>query len=54
MRGRVQLVALAARGAESEDFREKLEELQEEFERLTGEALILEQTVSANIAELLG
>ena len=31
-------VGATAREAEAEDFREKLEELQEEFERLTGEA----------------
>ena len=31
-------VGATARDVEDEDFREKLEELQEEFERLTGEA----------------
>jgi type I restriction enzyme M protein len=46
-------VGATAREAETEDFREKLEELQEEFELLSGEALILEQSVSTNIAELL-
>ena len=35
-------VGATAREADAEDFREKLEELQEEFERLTGEARELE------------
>ena len=47
-------VGATARQAEAEDFREKLEELQEEFERLTGEALLLERDISFNVAELLG
>jgi type I restriction enzyme M protein len=47
-------VGASARESAAEDFRERLEALQEEFERLTGDALILEQTVSGNIAELLG
>jgi type I restriction enzyme M protein len=47
-------VGATTREIEAEDFREKLEELQEEFERLTGEALDLERAVSDNVAELLG
>jgi type I restriction enzyme M protein len=46
-------VGATAREIEIEDFREKLEELQEEFERLTGEARVLENQVTANAAELL-
>ena len=45
-------VGATAREAESEDFREKLEELQEEFERLTGEARELETAISLNVAEV--
>jgi type I restriction enzyme M protein len=46
-------VGASAREGEAEDYRERLEELQEEFERLTGEARELEQTVAANVADLL-
>jgi type I restriction enzyme M protein len=46
-------VGATAREAEAEDFREQLEELQEEFERLTGEARELEATISLNVARLL-
>jgi len=46
-------VGATAREGESEDFREKLEELQEEFERLTGEARELEAQIGENLAGLL-
>jgi type I restriction enzyme M protein len=46
-------VGATAREIEIEDFREKLEELQEKFERLTGETRVLENQVTANAAELL-
>jgi len=46
-------VGATAREAEAEDFRETLENLQEKFEKLAGEARIIEATVSRNIAELL-
>ncbi|MBG0810809.1 SAM-dependent DNA methyltransferase [Methylosinus sp. H3A] len=46
-------VGASAREAETEDFREKLEELQEEFERLTGEARELETLIASNVAELM-
>jgi type I restriction enzyme M protein len=46
-------VGATAREVETEDFREKLEELQEEFERLTGEARVLENEVAVNVAGLL-
>ena len=46
-------VGLTAREAEGEDFREKLEELQEEFERLTGEAQLLSKAIAENLAGLL-
>ena len=39
--------------AEDEDFREKLEELQEELERLNGEAADLQERIALNLAELL-
>ena len=42
-------VGATAREADAEDFREKLEELQEEFERLTGEARALEDQIDANL-----
>ncbi len=40
-------VGATAREADAEDFREKLEELQEEFERLTGEARELEAVIAS-------
>ena len=46
-------VGATAREMEAEDFREKLEELQEEFERLTGEARELEEDIGANVAQVL-
>ncbi len=45
-------VGATARGADAEDFREKLEELQEEFERLTGEARELEARIGVNFVNL--
>src|SRR5208337_1001000 len=46
-------VGATARDAETEDFREKLEELQEEFERLTGEARVFEGVIAQNFSDLL-
>ena len=46
-------VGATARDGDGEDFRDKLEELQEEFERLTGEARELESLVSVNASQLL-
>jgi type I restriction enzyme M protein len=46
-------VGATAREVEAEDFREKLEELQEEFERLTGEARELEDKIGSNLAALV-
>lgn len=46
-------VGATAREIEAEDFREKLEKLQEEFERLTGEARGLEREVGSSIADML-
>ncbi|MBV8107198.1 MAG: SAM-dependent DNA methyltransferase [Hyphomicrobiales bacterium] len=46
-------VGATAREMEAEDFREKLEELQEEFERLTAEARTFEVEIEQNLAELL-
>jgi type I restriction enzyme M protein len=45
-------VGATAREAETEDFREKLEELQEEFERLNIEAQSLQDVISFNLAAL--
>ena len=45
-------VGATAREAESEDFREKLEGLQEEFERLNIEARSLQETISLNLSAL--
>ena len=47
-------VGASARELEAEDFREKLEELQEEFERLAGEARTLESQIGGNLSDLLG
>ena len=47
-------VGATARDGNGEDFREKLEELQEEFERLTGEAVSLSGQVGMNASELIG
>jgi type I restriction enzyme M protein len=46
-------VGATAREIEAEDFREKLEELQEEFERLTLHARELEGIISANASNLV-
>ena len=46
-------VGASAREIEAEDFREKLEELQEEFERLTGDARALESVIGRVVAELV-
>ncbi|HEU4959089.1 MAG TPA: class I SAM-dependent DNA methyltransferase [Sphingomonas sp.] len=46
-------VGVAEGEADDEDFREKLEELQEELERLNGEAAVLQERIAANVAELL-
>ena len=46
-------VGATAREAETEDFREKLEELQEEFERLSGEARIFENAIGRNLTSVL-
>jgi type I restriction enzyme M protein len=46
-------VGVAPGGADDEDFRERLEELQEELERLTGEAGLLQSRIAQNVAELL-
>jgi type I restriction enzyme M protein len=46
-------VGASAREIEAEDFREKLEELQEEFERLTGDARTLESVIGRVVAELV-
>jgi type I restriction enzyme M protein len=46
-------VGVAEGEADDEDFREKLEELQEELERLNGEAALLQEQIAANVAELL-
>jgi type I restriction enzyme M protein len=45
-------VGATAREIEAEDFREKLEELQEEFERLNIEARSLQETISFNLSAL--
>jgi type I restriction enzyme M protein len=39
--------------ADDEDFRDRLEELQEELEHLNGEAALLQSRIAQNIAELL-
>lgn len=46
-------VGIAARAADGFDFAERLEELNEELERLNGEARVLEERISQNIAALL-
>jgi type I restriction enzyme M protein len=46
-------VGASAREANAEDFREKLEELQEEFEKLTAEARVLETAVGSALAHVL-
>jgi type I restriction enzyme M protein len=44
---------VAARAADDTDFKERLGELQEEPERLNGQAAILQSSIAQNIAELL-
>jgi type I restriction enzyme M protein len=39
--------------ADDVDFRERLEELQEEFERLNSEAALVQSRIAQNVAELL-
>ena len=46
-------VGATAREIEAEDFRQKLEELQGEFERLTASAELLAATVAENVAHVL-
>ncbi|RUV25339.1 SAM-dependent DNA methyltransferase, partial [Mesorhizobium sp. M5C.F.Ca.IN.020.32.2.1] len=46
-------VGAKAGEAEDVDFAERLEELQEEFERLTTEARVLEAQIDANLATIL-
>jgi type I restriction enzyme M protein len=46
-------VGVAAREAEAFDFRERLEQLNEELEKLNLEAHALEERISANVAALL-
>lgn len=46
-------VGVAEGEADDEDFREKLEALQEELERLNGEAAELQGRIALNVAELL-
>ncbi len=46
-------VGVAEREADGFDFRERLEELSEELERLNAEAHELEERVAANVATLL-
>ncbi|EQD53487.1 N-6 DNA methylase, partial [mine drainage metagenome] len=46
-------VGVGERAADGFDFKERLQELQEELETLNGEALLLEQTIGQNIVEIL-
>jgi type I restriction enzyme M protein len=46
-------VGVAPGEADDVDFRERLEELQEELEKLNGEAGELQETIAKNVAELL-
>lgn len=46
-------VGVAAGAADAGDFRERLEGLQEELERLNGEAAVLQARIAENVAELL-
>ena len=46
-------VGVADRVADDFDFKERLEELNEELERLNGEARELETKIAENVAEIL-
>ena len=46
-------VGIAPGAADDADFRERLEELQEELERLNAEAALLQSRIAQNVAELL-
>jgi type I restriction enzyme M protein len=46
-------VGTTAQEKAGDDFREQLEALQEDFERLTGDARVLEGIISRNVAELV-
>jgi len=46
-------VGLAARVEDDGDFREKLESLDEELERLNAEARILEEQIGENVGKIL-
>jgi type I restriction enzyme M protein len=46
-------VGVAPGEADDTDFRERLEELQEELESLNGEATLLQSRIAQNVAELL-
>jgi type I restriction enzyme M protein len=46
-------VGVAPGEADDADFRERLEELQEELERLNGDAALLQSRIAQNVAELL-
>jgi type I restriction enzyme M protein len=47
-------VGIAAAEDDGVDFRERLEELNEELEKLNGEAAIMQERIAVNVAELLG
>ena len=47
-------VGVAAAEDDGIDFRVRLEELNEELEKLNGEAAVLQERIAANVAELLG
>lgn len=46
-------VGVAPGAADDTDFKERLEELQEELEKLNGEAAVLQSRIAQNVAELL-
>ncbi len=47
-------VGVAAAEDDGVDFRVRLEELNEELEKLNAEAAVLQERIAANVAELLG
>ena len=47
-------VGVAAAEDDGVDFRVRLEELNEELEKLNAEAAVLQENIAANVAELLG